>query len=139
MDFGNRISEKLKIGDQDECWPWNGCLTSGYGAIRINGKQHLVHRIMYETHKGKIPKGKEIDHLCRNRRCANPNHLEAVTHQENCKRGMNGKCRKPRPFCKYGHPLSGDNLKFRGKNRTYKICVICDNLKSKRYRARKKV
>ena len=76
-----------KTGD---CWNWlGGSYGAGYGGFYIGGgrenrKRAYAHRFAYEHHVGPIPEGLEIDHLCRNRRCVNPDHLEkAVTHQVN--------------------------------------------------------
>ena len=69
------------------CWEWQlsrNC--NGYGQTGRGGKKQGAHRYYYEQHKGQIPKGMEIDHLCRNRGCVNPDHLEAVSHSINLKR-----------------------------------------------------
>lgn|SRR5438270_7935452 len=77
-------NDRLMIGADDECWPWRGCVQSkGYGCVG----RDLVHRVVYTITHGPIPDGLTIDHLCRNRRCANPAHLEAVTMKENYERG----------------------------------------------------
>ena len=74
------------------CWEFYGALGDGrYGLIKDDsGKTRVAHRIMYEFKYGSIPDGLELDHLCRNTRCCNPDHLEIVTHAENCRRGLNG-------------------------------------------------
>lgn len=80
------------------CWNWNGnrSKTTGYGtATRIvDGvkRQGVIHRFYYEEHKGPIPPGLVIDHLCRNVRCVNPDHLEAVTQKINVQRSA--RCNK---------------------------------------------
>lgn len=80
------------------CWLWSGEInSSGYGRIS-QGNNHcgarvryLAHRVSYELHKGAIPKGMDLDHLCRVRLCVNPAHLEPVTRSENNRRGTLGK------------------------------------------------
>jgi HNH endonuclease len=70
------------------CWVWQRGLTSeGYGQTSIGGVGWLVHRFVYEAVKGPIPPGRELDHLCRVRCCANPDHLEPVSHAVNTRRG----------------------------------------------------
>jgi hypothetical protein len=71
----------------DDCWPWKGARNSaGYGLLHFQGKSQGAHRVAYELTRGKIPDGIELDHLCRNRVCCNPSHLEEVSHDENMRR-----------------------------------------------------
>ena len=106
--------------DFGPCWLWTAKTTRGYGKIghgsRIDGTEgHLsAHRVSYEIHRGPIPDGLEIDHLCRVRKCVNPDHLEPVTHIENIRRGETGQAtavrQRAKTHCPKGHPYSGSNL-----------------------------
>lgn len=71
-----------------ECWLWTGHqIWGGYGLAMWGGREQPVHRIIYEAVRGEITDGMQLDHLCRNRLCVNPDHLEEVTNRENCTRG----------------------------------------------------
>ena len=85
-----RFTDKIEIDTDSECWNWTAAIFKGlgYGKFNFNGKTCYAHRVSYELHVGEIPSGLQIDHLCRNRKCVNPDHLEPVTHIENIRRGM---------------------------------------------------
>lgn len=83
-----RLFPRIEVGD---CWVWLGNRERhGYGMVTINNKGRLVHRVLWEHLVGAIPSGLELDHLCRNPSCCNPDHLEPVTHAENVRRGFSG-------------------------------------------------
>lgn len=69
------------------CWFYTGGKNGGYGALTIDGKKIVVHKLMYIAAVGEIPEGKELDHLCGIKHCVNPEHLQAVSHLENTRRG----------------------------------------------------
>lgn len=81
-----RFQQRVKIEDNG-CHVWTGGLIGGYGQFSpVRGTTLYAHRIAYEYAKGAIPEGLQIDHLCRNTRCVNPEHLEAVTPRTNTRR-----------------------------------------------------
>lgn len=126
----------------NECWLWTKATNQkGYGAITYKGlKEKRVHRISYMLYVGKIKPGLSIDHLCRNRNCFNPNHLEAVTNKENIIRGHSPSARNKRKTkCKNDHALSGENLVIRkGKHGPERNCRLCLRAYKKQYRLRRK-
>lgn len=98
----------------------------GYGSIRVQGKARLAHRLAYELLIGPIPHGLVIDHLCMNKACCNPYHMEPVTIGENSRRApISGRAaiNAAKTHCDYGHPLSGPNLM--GGIRPRRSCKHC--------------
>lgn len=126
-----------KVIRTDGCHHWIGGLDiGGYGRFSI-GRDHVpAHRWAYEQRVGPIPFGLTLDHLCRNRSCVNPDHLEPVTRGENVLRGV-GPCamHKRKTHCRRGHPLEGDNLVLLsgGKHRR---CRTCYNATAREFRDR---
>ena len=107
------------------CWEWQGSLSSsGYGQVKRGGKHFMCHRIAWEDIKGPIPAGYEVDHLCRNRRCVNPQHLECVSHKENCLRGISPWAKNAKKtHCPQGHEYVEENIfRYRNKGRE---CLTC--------------
>lgn len=104
-----RFWAKVRVDDAG-CWSWQGCDNGvGYGQIRWHNKQRYAHRIAYEHLIGSVPPGLDLDHLCRNRGCCNPAHLEPVTRSVNLRRGTRS---QPKDACKRGHALVGHNAKI---------------------------
>lgn len=87
---GNVIHVQFRA-DMTPCWEWQGGHSGtgrggGYPRISVDGFTAAVHRVMWICMYGYLPSKKHVDHICRNRLCVNPDHLEALTHKQNCKR-----------------------------------------------------
>lgn len=140
-----RLQSRLVADPVTGCVNWTGAVvhggygTLGIGRSRPGSTRVRAHRLAYEAAKGPIPEGLVIDHLCRNPRCCNPDHLEAVTMRENTLRGVSivARCAAA-THCPGGHPYSEQNTLRKSGSR---YCLICKreydrNYKTERRRAR---
>lgn len=138
-----RIFSKIKVSTENfykgvPCWEWQAFRAFGYGRLRYSGKIHRAHRVIYQMFVECLPSNLHCDHLCRNRKCVNPSHLEPVVQKENNFRSpisptaINAR----KTFCDKGHPFSGENLGIyskRGFNERY--CKSCHKQATKQSRA----
>ena len=90
MKLSDRFWKHITV--VDGCWLWS--CTKGYASFKEDGLQRRAHQYSYEKYFGRVSDGLELDHLCRNKNCANPHHLEAVTHRENILRSNTVKNKK---------------------------------------------
>lgn len=122
------------------CWFWVGYVDeNGYGRCFLNGKPGYAHRRSFESFRGPIPPGLTIDHLCRQRSCVNPDHMEAVSMRENLLRGQSPSMIAHRTnVCARGHPLTPDNTVF-DRRRNLRSCRQCRRESQKMYYRRRKM
>lgn len=111
--------------DGSGCWVFKGPLREGYGRVRDMSRHSVqAHRVMYEACVGQIPAGLHLDHLCRNRACVNPAHMELVTNRENLRRGNGISAINARKtHCDRGHEFTPENTRIRTSG--YRQCREC--------------
>lgn len=142
----------------DTCWIYAGPV-GRYGYPRVlghdsTGLRPLPQRVLYEDQFGEIPQGLELDHLCRNPTCVNPDHLEPVTHAENMRRALpykknlkkHGTFNRSKTHCRNGHPYTPENTytsprtykrKHRVSTGMVRWCRKCKLNQAKQYQRRK--
>ena len=132
-----RFLSKINVVESG-CWEWTDSLTTkGYGQIRIKDKKQHVHRFIYEYYYGELNSTLVINHLCRNRKCCNPLHLEQVTNKENILKGE-GICavNARKTYCKRNHPLTPQNT-YNYPNRRH--CITCTQERNRITRSHLKI
>jgi len=135
-----RFWRKVSVADSG-CWEWTaGQLRGGYARFRVGGrgsKSGVAHRFAYETLVGKIPDGRQLDHLCRVRHCVNPANLEPVTPRENTLRGETpAAANAAKTHCPAGHEYTVSNT-YLDKPRGIRMCRLCGRDRMRKIRAKK--
>lgn len=142
-DLPIRIQVKiLRLGDG--CWYWTGQVNKGgYGRVRddaANGSRTVqAHRYVYEHLVGEIAEGLTLDHLCRRRRCVNPEHLDPCTIGENVHRSERtaASTNAAKTHCAHGHEFTADNTRLDADG--HRVCRTCRRINAlARYHARSK-
>lgn len=135
------IAKRVRV-TKTGCWEFLGATNSkGYGTAAHQGRVRLTHRIAYELAHGNIPAGLVVDHLCHNKRCCNPAHLEAITVTENNRRAWRDGLQTVSPLakrnaakthCPAGHEYTGDNLRVTARG--YRVCRACHRARAAKRR-----
>lgn len=136
---------RVEKGGSAGCWSWLGPLNhQGYGLFYVTrgGRRvaHRVHRIAWELLRSLIPDGLTLDHLCRNRGCVNPDHLEPVTSRENVRRGIGPTAiNRRKTHCPQGHAYTPENTRRKAKrgDLVERFCRECQRLRNERILASK--
>lgn len=135
LSLRDRFESKVERIPFSTCWYWVGArLPRGYGKLGAPGRRNgwlLAHRVSYDLHKGGVPEGLEVDHLCREPSCVNPDHLEAVTRRENERRKR--AAAPPQTSFRCGHPFEEGNWYLLSNGRRY--CRHCHLDRCRRRRA----
>ena len=129
-----RFFNKVDISTEGMCWIWRGSLTTrGYGQFYFDNKLVTAHRWIYEQLIAPVPVELVVDHLCFDKRCVRPSHLEPVTQQENAERWYKA---YPYSSCARGHPFKDGSFKVQdrpgGKSR--RVCYICQRMRQEHRR-----
>lgn len=122
--LADRFWAKARRSSDDDCWNWTAMVAGGgYGQFSVNGKKVPAHRVAYQLEVGAVPDGLVLDHLCRNRLCVNPRHLEPVSNRENILRGEGlAAVHAAKEQCVRGHEFDRTIIQY-GRER--RICTTC--------------
>ena len=134
-----RLTSKFRVGDG--CWEWTaGRSIYGYGRFNLRHHNRLAHAVVYEWLAGPVPEGLVLDHLCRNRGCVRPDHLEAVTNQTNILRGVGVAAQYAgRTHCSHGHEFTPENTGFcEAWGKRARVCLTCRKIRNTAQKSRRR-
>lgn len=139
-----RFYDGIFVNESTNCWEWQRPPTQkgGYGQFSLGGVNISIHRFIYSVFIGDLIDDLTIDHLCSNRICANPEHLEQVTRGENTNRGrVNNVAARVRnkTHCKHGHELTGENVYFDNSKGKARLCRECTRRRGREYWRKKRL
>lgn len=131
---GSTLKERLMffmvVDHVTGCWNWTANKNQkGYGRVAIDGRLHSAHRVSFEIFNGPLIDGLEVDHVCENRGCINPAHLQQITHASNVRKGNRWNIERP-THCPRGHPFTAPNLGH--DHRGWRYCKACASRRHKR-------
>lgn len=131
-----RFRSKIRVNVETGCWEWQSTISNGYGQYWLRGVNVYAHRFAYGQLVGEIAPGFCIDHLCRNRRCVNPEHMEPVTMRLNIHRGIAPTAVNARKtHCIRGHEFTAENTRWQNGGRK-RVCRACMRQHSRAFCAR---
>ncbi len=123
-----------KVRKTETCWLWTAARSpAGYGFFGLAGKNRLAHRVAFVLCRGEPRPEMQLDHLCRNTSCVNPDHLEPVTPRENLRRSPHTTGNRTK--CPQGHAYSGDNVYIKPSGA--RTCRECDRVRAREFNRRK--
>ena len=138
-----RFWSKVDVKRKNECWLWkSSCRPNGYGELSVKNKSVSAHVLSFEYTNGEVPKGLWVDHICRNRKCVNPNHLRAVTPKTNALENSDSSSFhfSQRTHCNNGHEFTPENTRYvphKKSGKKHRRCRACNVLYKARAKARK--
>ena len=136
----SRFGAEYQVNELTGCWEWNRALTDeGYGkGFRKDISTRFAHRALWIEKNGPVPEGMELDHLCKNKRCVNPTHLEPVTHKINMDRSDRIVLARGATGCRYGHLWTSENTYIQPSTGT-RLCRECLRISHRKTKLRKRM
>lgn len=139
MKIETRLSKMRKrISKAGACWIYRGHTKQGYPIVRQNKKFRTAHRVFYELTVGPVASGLVLNHICRNRKCVNPKHLEQISNRKNILIGEGAGAKNARKVkCKHGHDFSKKNT-YSAPGSSYRSCRKCMVVRTQKWRLKKR-